>query len=514
MLADYQKIKSNQISYDVAIFGAGAAGIILSIELEKMGLKVALFESGGFSFDQHIQDLYKGEISAGFKHAPIDSYRLRYFGGSTNCWGGACVQYDDVDFATRPYFSISGWPIKYSDIEPFYNRASVYLGISSALFNTPKGEIISGIEKTGVFKTKYWKENKKTPRFLDVYKDFFKKESKVDLYLKSNLYSFDAPDKSGHINSVYLKKQGQRELCKVQSTFYVLCMGGLENARLLLNSPNIFSSASGLSVYGNVGKFYSPHINLTHGTFIPSGRVKILSEAEFLNDSVKARRFLSVTDNALDQFQLLNCKTTFERADAASADLSDEVYNYLNHRNEYFSDESVDRYNSSVDHVVPFKYASLLKLKRNHAFVLNTAFEQEPYRNSMVGLTNDIDELGIRKIKLTHAIKDEDIKRCLKYYSLLAKTVGGLGLGRLAYDDSGSAFVDQQMGASHHTGTSRMSDTPRDGVVDRNCKIHNLSNIYIAGASVFPTPSHANPTWTIAALAIRLADHLKQIKSS
>jgi choline dehydrogenase-like flavoprotein len=66
--------------------------------------------------------------------------------------------------------------------------------------------------------------------------------------------------------------------------------------------------------------------------------------------------------------------------------------------------------------------------------------------------------------------------------------------------------------ASHHMGTTRMSEDPRSGVVDRNSRVHGVDNLYVAGSSVFPSAGHANPTLTIVALALRLAEHLRRIE--
>jgi choline dehydrogenase-like flavoprotein len=59
-------------------------------------------------------------------------------------------------------------------------------------------------------------------------------------------------------------------------------------------------------------------------------------------------------------------------------------------------------------------------------------------------------------------------------------------------------------------GTTRMSNDPRQGVVDANCQVHGISNLYVAGSSVFPTAGAGTPTFTLVALALRLADHLKE----
>jgi choline dehydrogenase-like flavoprotein len=84
------------------------------------------------------------------------------------------------------------------------------------------------------------------------------------------------------------------------------------------------------------------------------------------------------------------------------------------------------------------------------------------------------------------------------------------GIGRL--DATGEDFSDRlYRDASHHIGTARMSRDPRDGVVDEQCAVHGVGNLFVAGSAVFPTSGHANPTLTIVALAIRLAGHLRAV---
>ena len=97
----------------------------------------------------------------------------------------------------------------------------------------------------------------------------------------------------------------------------------------------------------------------------------------------------------------------------------------------------------------------------------------------------------------------------MQTYELLSLTLGRLGLGRLYYDVSGEELFDQITGRSHHTGTTRMATNSTEGVVDSNCKVFGYDNLFVSSASVFPTPSHANPTFTIVAMAIRLAGYIK-----
>ena len=102
----------------------------------------------------------------------------------------------------------------------------------------------------------------------------------------------------------------------------------------------------------------------------------------------------------------------------------------------------------------------------------------------------------------------------IKSVNIMAQELGLLNSGRIKLKDdllSGKAFsIDDPI--NHHIGTTRMSDSPKTGVVDKNCKVFDLSNLYIAGSSVFATSSIVNPTYTIVALSLRLGEYLKKIK--
>jgi choline dehydrogenase-like flavoprotein len=120
------------------------------------------------------------------------------------------------------------------------------------------------------------------------------------------------------------------------------------------------------------------------------------------------------------------------------------------------------------------------------------------------------DALGLRRIRLDWRLAEADRRSLIAHVRNLATEFGALGIGRMRVDigdpESWPAVVS---GGSHHMGTTRMHDDPRQGVVDRDCRVHGLANLYVAGGSVFPTGGAANPTLTIVALTLRLADHLK-----
>ncbi len=137
--------------------------------------------------------------------------------------------------------------------------------------------------------------------------------------------------------------------------------------------------------------------------------------------------------------------------------------------------------------------------------------EQVPNPDSRVSLSDTKDALGQNRAKLHWQLSQLDIEGIGKAQRLIAQEVGRAGIGRMkVFVPSEDADIPAVVHwVRHHIGTTRMNDDPKRGVVDSNCRIHGLENIYIAGSSVFPTESHPSPTLTLTALAIRLADHLK-----
>ncbi|HEY1227818.1 MAG TPA: GMC family oxidoreductase, partial [Ramlibacter sp.] len=138
--------------------------------------------------------------------------------------------------------------------------------------------------------------------------------------------------------------------------------------------------------------------------------------------------------------------------------------------------------------------------------------EQQPLASSRVQLTRDADALGMRKLKVDWRYCAADIESVARTLDLLAGELERTGVGRFDYDRDELEGDLMRYGAygGHHIGTTRMGTQPGTSVVDADCKVHSVSNLYVAGSAELPTSSQANPTLTIVALALRLADRLTQ----
>jgi choline dehydrogenase-like flavoprotein len=143
--------------------------------------------------------------------------------------------------------------------------------------------------------------------------------------------------------------------------------------------------------------------------------------------------------------------------------------------------------------------------------------EQAPNPDSRVRLTAERDALGLRRIQLDWRLNTIDRDTILGLVQLIGEEVGRIGVGRVLMADwlldNGDAWPDDHLGGNHHIGTTRMADVPSKGVVDADCRVFGIDNLFIGGSSVFPTSGAANPTLTIVALALRLADHIDVLAS-
>jgi choline dehydrogenase-like flavoprotein len=140
------------------------------------------------------------------------------------------------------------------------------------------------------------------------------------------------------------------------------------------------------------------------------------------------------------------------------------------------------------------------------------AGEQQPNRDSRVTLSERRDALGLPATRLDWRLTAADKASLLRNLRALGAEFAGAGLGRLHLSlPEGDAWPHDLTGGNHHMGTTRMATDPRDGVVDAHCQVHGTANLHVAGSSVFPTSGAANPTLTLVALALRLADRLRSL---
>jgi choline dehydrogenase-like flavoprotein len=482
---------------DVCLVGGGAAGITLALELERAGLEVLLLESGGVHFDETTQDLYRGEPAAGQLARRTDylqTSRLRFLGGATNHWGGYCSPLDAIDFERRDWFAHSGWPFERAALEPFYRRAAGVLQIRP--FDYGLGQLSrspldlggdSGIE-THVYHLS------PPTRFGSAYRGELAASPRTRLLLNANALEILANDTATRVEGVRVRTLAGSDF-HVRARRVVLAAGAIENARLLLASAGVQSAGLG-NGRDLVGRYFMDHLygarGIGHALFIEPGGSLSLYAAETRDDFVPNRHFgvLSLSAALQQQHALPNHQLRLlpvaPRSDLAALP------------------RSLASVTSDLGRAAGYPPRPGVA---ERLAALEIGLEPRPDPENRVTLAAERDALGMPRLRIRYEIgawDEEALERMLRVFAerlgrtLRARVRLAGALPRIGGLDPGS----------HHIGTTRMHVDPSQGVVDADCRVHGLANLYVAGSSVFPTAGRANPTYTLVALAIRLADHL------
>ncbi len=499
------------IEGDICIIGAGAAGISIALDWANTPYKIILLEGGGFDYDDRVQELYNGKLT-GHPYYPMKASRLHYFGGSTGHWGGMCSTFDDIDFVKRDWVENSGWPIKREDIAAFYPRAHDILDLGPYEWDAEYWKKLNPDFTTlpfdkNVLWSKMWHFSPPT-RFGEKYKDAVVNAKNIHLYTYANVVDINATENIAAVKQVTVKNYAGKEHT-VKAKHFILACCSIQNARVLLACNKQASAGLG-NDNDLVGRYFMEHVEIKSGEMW----LNHTDPLEFykMDLSTKVRAELAISPQKQEELKVLNGSISLmPLAMSKKAIPSVKIWSNDDPR------KSLDTFHKySVLDKRNFLQKMFSKSIFN-SYGLFTRAEQLPNPTSRVVLSNEKDELGIPRANLHWALSPIDKKTVLTLNKLLGQQLGAAGLGRVKLADylldNDEQLPDYTSGGWHHIGTTRMSDNPKTGVVDANCKVHGIDNFYIAGASCYPTGGAVNPTLTCVAISLRLSDYLKkQIK--
>lgn len=469
MIIDGNQLAAGERHYDLCIVGSGPAGVTIAQRLRHSGLNICVIEAGDRQYSETSQAFYQGAVTAE-NYEPLDVVRLRLFGGTSGHWAGYCAELDPLDFERRAWIPDSGWPIPYAAVSRYYPAAREILDIPVLHARPPTLD-----QDNPQLHSKLWEFSPPT-RFSEKYEHLFSRPQQPDLYLNTAVTRISLDGNRQRAAGITAKTSRGQSINFVAPR-YVLACGGIETPRLLLTANPAFRQGPGGQ---HIGAYF-----MEHPHFLDVAQLMLFDNSEtrqrlqaYERQVGRLMYALQLSAGAQQSMKLNNMACVLRPAASAATELRE------------------------------------LPLFGNVAGALTYSvvvmLEQRPHADSRVTLTDDKDANGIPRAELQWRTRSEDYTSCYLTLQKIAHAVGASGLGRMriSLEDLQGDGLNLKYWGHHHMGTTRMSADARSGVVDPNCRMHGIDNLYIAGSSVFPTGGCVNPTFSIVALALRLADHL------
>jgi len=496
----------SEIVADLVIIGGGLAGLTLAREWAGSGRPVAVIESGGRTFDPAVQELYRGEgvmRAPANDDKPFDEYvhasRRRMLGGSGNIWGGKCVPLDPADFAERSWVPGSGWPVSRASLQRDYDRACdlleiprfppgetspdwpgrpiLEIGTARRFFSAPR----AFTRCTGVI----------DPKAFDRWRSAPAEAANVTIYLNANVTELRLAAGRRSIERLDIACLDGKRL-KARGRAYVLAVGGIENARLLLASNSVDPKGVGNGA-DLVGRYFQGH-NTFSVNDLKGGRTSGV--------------YLSGTDHDMSAYVLTSYgppQCVF--APTLAEQKARRAGNFTMTLGRLPAPRPADPEWAALTQVAGQVDGRSPAPSRDLGCFFMT--EHMPNPESRVVLGGQSDALGMPRVRLEWVWSEADWTSLESSVAAIAQAMGEAGLGRVIFPAKRSQYLAISNSSRHHMGTTRMHRDPEKGVVDENSRVHGVANLYVAGSSVFPTSGIGNPTLTLLAMTMRLSDHLK-----
>lgn len=506
-----------RLDVDLCIVGAGAAGLTVAHELVDMGLTIAILDTGDLDRNHAAQAF--SDVESPECEVPRHS-RIRQFGGSTTAWSGKWLPLTPEDLQGKNWGEDSGWPIGIEELYSYYARASIiHKGPALEDYAQWATAPDTRLKPASV----YWLEKGQLDFGQTIGKVVGKSET-TTVFLQCTATNIVLADDLSRVAYLEAQSNPKQKTMRVIAREYVLAAGGIENARLMLASNKQMKNGIG-NIHDVVGRYFMDHpsgsvatVTLNRGktfpddlgmAFTPNGRHRMDTGSYMAPQTREIGRFVNsyfVWRAALDVVPTAEIRKLF-----STLVLIKHRPNYLKLYVELLRDLF------KVQKCLAVRYLWFLVSKKaglrgpDRRFRINYHIEMAPDSENRVTLSEKLDPLGKPLSKVRWKASETELQSIVKLHDEIQTLLDDTGAGTLFWDAGRPPKIDElpYSSASHHMGTTRMGEDPANSVVDVQCQVHGIENLHIAGSSVFPSGGFANPTFTIVALALRLAARLK-----
>jgi choline dehydrogenase-like flavoprotein len=536
---------------EVAVIGAGPAGITLALELADAGHHVLLVESGGDAYRAEAQRL--GEtVGHDPAHVPMSLATRRQIGGASNIWGGRCVPLDPVDFEPRELVGNIRWPLSYAELEQRFARACKWCmcgepAFDAGLIPSLAGRaMVPGWPEGDVRSTSLERWASPT-NFGRAYRSRLRGSSLVTFVSEltcTEIVCSAEGRRVAHLAAQTLSGASIRVCAKC----YVLACGGVETTRLLFASDHGHPGGIG-NHSGHLGRWYMAHLGASIArVHLTTPAAETISGFERDPDGVYVRRRFTFSPTYLIEHRLPNVAMWFENPTISDPAHESEILSFLylaltSPLGRYFTSEGIRRRKttsnvpvsnwghlrnvlrglpSASGFALRFGYERYLRRGRKVAGVFlhspSNVYpifyhgEHLPRYDSHIAPSGERDALGVPRVQTRLRFHEDEIAHAIRAHEHFDRYLRNCGIGRLEYlhEDPWADFREQLLDGYHQAGTTRMSARPEDGVLDSRLAVHGFDDLFVASSSAFVTSGQANSTFTIVVLALRLADHLRR----
>jgi choline dehydrogenase-like flavoprotein len=510
---------------EFVIIGAGAVGITLATELARKGRDVILLEAGGLSLEAQSQKILRNVRSTGFPLDGLHSGRFRLLGGTTNFWGGQLVPFDPIVFNDRPWINSRGWPVTRADMQPYYDRAMSLVGMDDCEADDPdvyrraKTSLPDVGEELEIFLTRW----AKVPNFARLFKQDLA-SANLKVVIHANVVGFEADGSGRRIARTHVRTFGGRQAV-VSAKHTILACGTIEIARLLM-LPYVDGSTTPWNHNPWLGQAYIDHLDSTAGEVTPI-RPNAFHDVfdNMFFDGFKFNPKIKLTERAQMQHRLVGVAGSFIYRNSYQEN-ADNIKLFLRAiRDGRWPTNflKLPGHALALSRIaLPFALRYLRSNRTFHAtdsaVLFRVTCEQIPQANSKISLRPEQDELGVPMVDVGWTIDQSELNTIAYFAEQVQAAFKTSGLADIHIDPRLAArdpsYLKDASDTYHQMGGARMGYDATDGTVDKDLAVFGISDLYVAGAAVFPSTGFANCTLTAIALGLRLSDHLTLAQSA
>ena len=525
---------SNNLIYDACIVGSGMSGQIIASTLAKNNKKVIIVESGKYTYDKITQNL-NNFISTGLslRNETNENYKnniIRQFGGSANNWANQIMFYRNIDLENRKWVGQNlKWQISFDELESYYKKIIDML-YKDSLSDTIKNDkiidkrYVSILDKEFLSNDDFNFTSSYHPEGIEKfnYKSKFSKKlinnNNIKILTEANITNFIFNESKNNVNQIEFKIKNLTK--KIRSKVFVLCAGATENAKILLNNSlhhNVLKNKS-------LGRFFMDHPRINIGQFKLNKKVNLSNLLGIKGKKLNFRKGLRFNEQVQENNKILNShifiSPIFQDDDIKIFDKTlQKIKHLIQLKKVPLADVKKFKLKQFIEQLyfAPHKISNgYLNYLMNRYYILsNNKFsfnklsvdyhgEQAPNFCSNVNLNKDKDINGQFNLNINWELNQLDYKTIEFYSEKFSKICNEFFTFR---KNNNFLIFDQK----HRIGTTRMGINKEDGVVDLNCKVYGVNNLYVGGSSVFRTGSSTNPGITIMAMSLRLAEYLNKL---